>query len=65
MWSAAALLLPVAVAGTPPVPAGHKSVTVKHGCQVSVAPTSSRGVAPTRDGNRYIYAPVTPAAVAK
>lgn len=45
MWS---ILLSSALAATPPVPAGHKGVTVKNGCQISVAPTKSTGVAPIR-----------------
>jgi len=51
MWSvslSATLVLSSAQAATPPVPSGHKSVTVKHGCQISVAPTKSSGVAPIR-----------------
>lgn len=46
MWTL--LLSAAALAATPPVPSGHKAVTEKHDCQISVAPTSSDGVAPIR-----------------
>jgi hypothetical protein len=46
MWTL--LLAALALAGTPPVPDGHKPLKVKHDCQFSAAPTGSDGVAPVR-----------------